>query len=213
MTTSDFPAPARLAARDLACLRGGRLVFEGLTFSVARGEALVLTGANGAGKSSLLRQIAGLLEIDHSAIALEGGDSELTIGEQAHYVGHLDALKPSMSVLETLHFWKQYFGGADDAAVSAALEAFALTPLADLPVGYLSAGQRRRVSLARMLVAPRPLWLLDEPTVALDTANISRLLHLMKQHLASGGIIVAATHLDLGLPSAARLHLGAEVAA
>lgn len=210
MTTSEL----RLAVHDLACLRGGRLVFEGLSFAVARGEALVLTGANGSGKSSLLRQIAGLLEIAHGTIALEGGDSERTIGEQVHYVGHLDALKPSMNVAETLRFWTEYLGGGrNEAAVAHALDAFALASLADLPVGYLSAGQRRRLSLARVLAVPRPLWLLDEPTVALDAANTARLLDLMNAHLVSGGLIVAATHLDLGLVPARMLRLGVEVAA
>lgn len=214
MTTSDFPGPRRLAARDLACLRGGRLVFEGLSFEIERGEVLVLTGQNGSGKSSLLRQIAGLLEIAHGAISLDGGNPESTIGEQAHYVGHLDALKPSMSVAETLRFWTAYLGGSDGPdAVARALGALALAPLADLPVAYLSAGQRRRLALARMLSVQRPLWLLDEPTVGLDTASMGRLLDLMKAHLAAGGLIVAATHLDLGLHPAKTLRLGAEVAA
>ena len=193
-------------------MRGGRLVFEGLSFAVAGGEALVLTGANGAGKSSLLRQIAGLLELARGRIVLAGGDPERGLGEQAHYVGHLDALKPAMSVIETLRFWGDFLGGGEDGAVRA-LDALALGALADLPAAYLSAGQRRRLSLARLLVAPRPLWLLDEPTVALDAASVARLLGLMTAHLAAGGLIVAATHLDLGLSPAKVLRLGAEAAA
>lgn len=204
----------RLVARDLACLRGGRLVYQGLSFEVASGEALVLTGANGTGKSSLLRQIAGLLEVEQGGILLQGGDGERSTGEQAHYAGHLDALKPSMTVAETLQFWAAYLDGdEDDTTVTSALDAFKLTPLADLPVAYLSTGQRRRLSLARVLVAPRPVWLLDEPTVALDAASTIRLLDLMTAHLASGGILVAATHLDLGLGTAKSLHLGAGAAA
>ena len=193
-------------------MRGGRLVFEGLSFAVAGGEALVLPGANGAGKSSLLRQIAGLLELARGRIVLAGGDPERGLGEQAHYVGHLDALKPAMSVIETLRFWGDFLGGGEDGAVRA-LDALALGALADLPAAYLSAGQRRRLSLARLLVAPRPLWLLDEPTVALDAASVARLLGLMTAHLAAGGLIVAATHLDLGLSPAKVLRLGAEAAA
>lgn len=207
MTTSDL----RLAALDLACIRGGRLVFEGLSFELAAGHALVLTGANGAGKSSLLRQIAGLLEVTEGRIELQGGDPELGVAEQAHYVGHLDGLKPMMSVVETLRFWGRFLGGPAEAA-DAALDAMALAPLADLPVAYLSAGQKRRLSLARLAVAPRPLWLLDEPSVALDAASVARLKDFMSAHLAAGGLIVAATHLDLGLAMAAELRLTREMA-
>lgn len=207
MTTSDL----RLAAHDLACIRGGRLVFEGLSFELAAGHALVLTGANGAGKSSLLRQIAGLLEVTEGRIELQGGDPELGVAEQAHYVGHLDGLKPMMSVVETLRFWGGFLGGTAEAA-DAALDAMALAPLADLPVAYLSAGQKRRLSLARLAVAPRPLWLLDEPSVALDAASVARLKDFMSAHLAAGGLIVAATHLDLGLAMAAELRLTREMA-
>jgi heme exporter protein A len=207
LTTSDL----RLAAHDLACIRGGRLVFEGLSFELAAGHALVLTGANGAGKSSLLRQIAGLLEVTEGRIELQGGDPELGVAEQAHYVGHLDGLKPMMSVVETLRFWGGFLGGPAEAA-DAALDAMALAPLADLPVAYLSAGQKRRLSLARLAVAPRPLWLLDEPSVALDAASVARLKDFMSAHLAAGGLIVAATHLDLGLAMAAELRLTREMA-
>jgi heme exporter protein A len=208
LTTSEL----RLSARDLTCIRGGRLVFEGLSFEAAAGEALVLTGPNGAGKSSLLRQIAGLLEIEQGEIALEGGDPDLGIAEQSHYAGHLDGLKPSMSAIETLRFWSAYLGG-NPALAETALEAMALAALADLPVAYLSAGQKRRLSLARLAVCPRPLWLLDEPSVALDAASVERLRGFMAAHLAKGGIIVAATHLDLGLEAARELRLGREVLA
>jgi len=198
-----------LAARDLACVRGGRLVFEGVSFEVAAGHALVLTGPNGAGKSSLLRQVAGLLDIEQGEIALAGGDPERSIAEQAHYAGHLDGLKPSMTAIETLRFWAAYLGG-NQASADAALEAMALAPLADLPVAYLSAGQKRRLSLARLAASPRPLWLLDEPSVALDAASVEGLRGFMVTHLAQGGIIIAATHLDLGLENARELRLGRE---
>ncbi|MDP2124038.1 MAG: heme ABC exporter ATP-binding protein CcmA [Parvibaculum sp.] len=205
----------RLSASDLACERGGRLVFDGLSFAIGSGEALVLTGPNGSGKSSLLRQIAGLLESADGALRVEGGDPELTLAEQTHYLGHLDAAKPAMTVAETLQFWAAWFGGASGAApaVAAALDGMGLAALADLPVAYLSAGQKRRLALARLLAAPRPLWLLDEPTVGLDTASIARLGLAMQAHLTNGGLIIAATHLDLGLAGARTLRLGAERAA
>lgn len=194
----------RLVADGLACERGGRLVFDRLSFEVRGGEALVVTGPNGAGKSSLLRQIAGLVDIAEGRLALEGGDPELGLPEQVHYVGHLDGLKPSMSVEETAVFWASFLGGGD---VAPALEKLDLARLAALPVAYLSAGQKRRLALSRLLVAPRPVWLLDEPTVALDKASIARLVALMEAHLIGGGLIVAATHQDLGLAPIRSLEL------
>ena len=195
-----------LTARDLACIRGGRVVFENLNFTVASGQALVVTGPNGAGKSSLLRQIAGLVEITSGALALEGGEAEASISEQAHYIGHLDALKSAMSVRETADFWSGFLGGAQ-SDIDTAFEVFDLDALADLPVAYLSAGQRRRLALARLLIAPRPLWLLDEPSVALDAASLARLVAAMERHLGGGGIIVAATHQALGLSRTSSLDL------
>jgi heme exporter protein A len=210
LTTSE----PRLSASKLACARGGRLVFEDLSFALGAGEALVLTGPNGSGKSSLLRQIAGLLDVAAGAITLEGGDPDLTLAEQTHYLGHLDALKPAMTVTETLGFWASWFGAPDASPdIPAALDGMGLAPLADLPVAYLSAGQKRRLALARLLVAPRPVWLLDEPTVALDAASIVQLGRAMRSHLAGGGLIIAATHLDLGLAGARTLRLGAELMA
>jgi heme exporter protein A len=189
-----------LRASDLACIRGGRLVYQGLGFEVASGEALVLVGPNGAGKSSLLRQIAGLVELAEGHLTLNGGKEDISVGEQAHYLGHLDALKPAFSVEETLRFWGSFLDGAGGAQdVLPALDAVRLGDLADLSVAYLSAGQRKRLALARLLVAPRPLWLLDEPSVALDKASTAILAELMEAHLALGGLIVAATHLELGL--------------
>jgi heme exporter protein A len=199
-----FDPALRLVAERLVCIRGGRVVFEGLSFSVAGGEALVVTGPNGAGKSSLIRQIAGLVEVTEGKLALDGGETDAVLSEQAHYIGHLDALKPSMSVRETAAFWADFFEGGN---VGEALEAFDLAALADLPVAYLSAGQRRRLALSRLLVAPRPLWLLDEPSVALDAASLARLVALMEAHLARGGIVVAATHQPLGLARTTALDL------
>lgn len=199
----------RLSAVDLACHRGGRDVFSGVSFAVASGEALTITGRNGAGKSSLLRCVIGLVRLAHGRLALEGGDSELSIAEQAHYLGHQDALKPSLSVAENLRFWAGFFGAdsASAASILGPLEAVGLDALADLPAAYLSAGQRRRLCIARLLAAKRPLWLLDEPTSTLDAAAQERLAGLMRAHLASGGLIVAATHGSIGLSGAAELRL------
>lgn len=194
-----------LSASGLACERGGRVVFDHLDFEVGGGEALIVTGRNGAGKSSLLRQIAGLVDIADGRIVLDGGNPESSLPEQAHYVGHLDALKAAMSVRETAEFWATYLGGG---RIDEALQQLDLADLADLPVAYLSAGQRRRLALSRLVLAPRPVWLLDEPTVALDRASIARLVALMEAHLAAGGIIVAATHQDMGLATARSLVLG-----
>lgn len=194
-----------LSAEALCCERGGRSVFQGLNFSVGAGQALVVTGRNGAGKSSLLRMIAGLLRVAGGKLALSGGDDERSIGEQAHYLGHNDALKPALSVEENLSFWTAWLGGAGKPLE--ALAAVGLESLAPLPAAYLSAGQKRRLSIARLIAVNRPLWLLDEPTSALDTAAQAMLLDLMRGHLADGGLIVAATHLSLGLEGADELRL------
>lgn len=204
-------APAllmQLTADNLTCIRGGRTVFAGLSFAVAGGEAVVVTGRNGAGKSSLLRMIAGLVSIAGGRLTLDGGDAEATVGEQAHYLGHHDALKTSLSVSENLAFWVEYLGG-QRGTVAAALETVGLAPLAGLPAAYLSAGQRRRLSIARLAAIERPLWLLDEPTSALDVQSQERLAGLMQAHLGKGGLIVAATHGPLGLVAPRELRLGA----
>jgi heme exporter protein A len=197
----------RLVASDLACVRGGRRVFHNLSFTLSAGVALLVTGPNGAGKSSLLRLIAGLVHPAAGHLALEGSDGELTIGEQAHYLGHQDALKTALSVQENLAFWVGFLAAAD-AKVDAALAAVGLEALADLPALYLSAGQRRRLSLARLVAVQRPIWLLDEPTSALDAAAQGMLADLMRTHLGAGGLILAATHGPLGLDGAQELKLG-----
>jgi heme exporter protein A len=201
----------QLEGGGLVCVRGGREVFAGLEFSVGGGEALMVTGRNGAGKSSLLRLIAGLVPPAGGRLDLTGGDPERTIGEQAHYLGHLDALKPSLTVAENLRFWTTYLGAAKpgDHAIEAALTATGLGALAELPAAYLSAGQRRRLSLARLLAVKRPIWLLDEPTSALDREAQDALASLMRDHLTGGGIIVAATHGPVGLERDRELQLGA----
>ena len=196
----------RLGGRGVRCIRGGREVFSGLDFDVSAGEALAVTGANGAGKTSLLRLIAGLLAPAGGSVALDGGDHELTVAEQAHYLGHRDALKPALSVAENLAFWGGFLGpGASDPP--SALAAVGLAHIAALPAAYLSAGQRRRLSIARLLTVQRPLWLLDEPTSALDSAGQDMFAGLMKDHLRHGGLVVAATHTELGI-SARELRIG-----
>jgi heme exporter protein A len=181
-------------------------VFSGLDFEAAAGEALAVTGRNGSGKTSLLRLVAGLLTIAGGSIALEGGGTELTLPEQAHYLGHRDALKPALSVAENLAFWRDFLAG-EALDVAASLAMVGLDHAAHLPAAFLSAGQRRRLSIARLLIAHRPVWLLDEPANALDTSGQSMFAGLMGDHLARGGLIVAATHAPLGV-KAAELRIG-----
>ena len=190
----------RLSGRGIRCVRGGREVLAGLGFEVAAGEALAVTGPNGAGKTSLLRLLAGLLAPSGGAIELSGGNDDLTLPEQAHYLGHRDALKPSLTVLENLVFWRDFLGGVVGDA-DASIAAVGLGHAAALPAGYLSAGQRRRLSFARLLVVRRPVWLLDEPLSALDAAGQAMVAGLMTHHLASGGLVIAATHGPLGIPA------------
>jgi heme exporter protein A len=196
----------RLLGRGVRCVRGGREVFSGLDFEASAGEALAVTGPNGSGKTSLLRLIAGLLTISGGSIDLAGGEAELTLPEQAHYLGHRDALKPALSVLENLAFWRDFLEDeAFDAGTS--LAAVGLGHAAHLPAAYLSAGQRRRLSLARLLAVRRPIWLLDEPANALDAAGQGLFVELMSDHLTRGGLIIAATHAPLGL-AARELRIG-----
>ncbi len=208
--TANGPHALQLAIEHLAVERGSRRVIDGLTMRVEGGTPTVLVGPNGSGKTTLIRTIAGLISPVSGTIALQGGDQEKDLAAEAHYVGHLNALKPSLTVEENLIFWARYLGGGAvaKATIEAALEAFALTALAGIPAGYLSAGQKRRACLARLLVTPRPLWLLDEPTVSLDTASVALLARQIDAHAAGGGLVIAATHIPLGLSKEQRVDLG-----
>ncbi|MBB4041368.1 heme exporter protein A [Microvirga flocculans] len=195
----------RLSVNNLACERGERRIFEGVSFALRPGEALVITGRNGAGKSSLLDILAGRLHPASGTILLEGA-GERTLPECLHYIGHRDALKAALTAEENLTFARDFLG---HPALSAreALEAVGLAHAARLPVAYLSAGQRRRVALARLLVAQRPLWLLDEPTSALDAASQENLRLLLERHRENGGMIAATTHSPLFLRDAQEIRI------
>ena len=199
----------RLRAWNLTIERGGRQVLAELSFEAHGGAALIVTGPNGAGKTSLLRALAGFLPIEAGGFTLDGGDGERTVGEQAHYLGHADGVKAALTAGENLAFAAAMLAGdSSRKAQLAALTALGLNHVIDFPARLLSAGQRRRVALARMLVAERPLWVLDEPTTALDAAAQIALAAIMRAHLKGGGILVAAVHAPLGLEGAQELRLG-----
>lgn len=194
-----------LAVENLACRRGGRLIFEGVSFRLAQGEAIALTGRNGAGKSSLIALVCGRLRPEAGSVRIEGaGDTPAP--ELIHLIGHRDGLKVALGAAENLAF-AQALLGEPALSPAAALDKVGLPHIADVPVGYLSAGQRRRVALARLLVSRRPFWLLDEPMAALDTAAQAMLAGLMQAHLDEAGAILAATHGPLGLAGARELRI------
>jgi heme exporter protein A len=200
------------AGSGIACRRGERLVFANLDFRIAAGRLLTLVGPNGSGKSSLLRLMAALAEPEAGVISWSAApiaDDPDAHRARLHYVGHLDAVKPILTVAENLRFHAALRGTVpDDGRLAAALGAFGLAPLADLPGRFLSQGQRRRTALARLLVSPAPLWLLDEPTLGLDADAQTRLAEILKSHLADGGLAVVATHSPLGLGESTALELG-----
>jgi heme exporter protein A len=201
----------RLRVDDLCVTRGGRLVLNRLSFSLSAGQALVVTGPNGAGKSTLLRALAGLLPREGGSVALAGGPPDVELPQQAHYLAHSDGMKSALTIEENLDFWSRYLAQKPDPrsrTVDGALAIVGLGHIAAAPVGVLSAGQKRRAALARLLVAFRPLWLLDEPLTALDRASREKFAVAMREHCAQGGLIVAATHEPLGLEEAKELALG-----
>lgn len=183
-------------------------MFKDLSFALGSGEILSVTGPNGAGKSTLLRALAGLLPLASGTLSVTPAEG-FTLAEEAHYVGHADALKTLLTVSENLAFLGALLDtGRGGMGISEALAEFGLLHAAHLPAAYLSAGQKRRVALARLLLARRPVWLLDEPMTALDTASQARMTHIMKAHLEKGGLIIAATHAPIDLKGPA-LRLGA----
>lgn len=197
----------KLIGDKLSAVRGGRTLFSELSFGVAAGEVLLVMGPNGAGKTTLLRMIAGFLHPDAGRIHVEGGDADEALSEQCHYVGHANACKAGLTVAENAGFWSRFLGEGH-ADIDATLETFGLSALRNIPAGYLSAGQKRRLGLARLLLAGRPLWLLDEPTASLDSAAQDTLTDAVNAHLARGGLVVAATHLPMAFDNVRELHLG-----
>ncbi len=199
----------QLSAKNLVCRRGGRTVFSGLSFTVGQGEGLLLEGPNGTGKTSLLRILAGFGALEAGTLELDGADEELTIGQRAHYLGHQNALKLALSVEENLSFWANFMGQpATAGTIEQRLDAFNLGHLMSYSAGLLSAGQKRRLALSRLELVSRPIWLLDEPSVGLDTASCALLAAAMRRHMEAGGLLVASTHLDLGLTFNHRLNMG-----
>lgn len=185
-----------LSVRDLSVTRGGMTILEGVSFDVAPKEALILRGPNGVGKTTLLRSIAGLQPVEAGEVT--GSEDQIA------YAGHSDGLKAMLSVTENLRFWASVFGDAD---IAPALAAFDLEALASRMAGTLSAGQKRRLGLARLMVTGRPIWVLDEPTVSLDAASVELFAEAVRAHLTSGGSALMATHIDLGLDEATVLDL------
>jgi heme exporter protein A len=194
----------KLKADNLICERGGRIVFSGLSFGLEAGQFLLLKGPNGSGKTSLLRLIAGFAEPAGGSLMLDDGHVGLTVGQHCHLVQHQDAVKSALSVEENLAFWGGFLGGGD---IEAGLRAFALDHLRATSAAFLSAGQRRRLALSRLALVPRPLWLLDEPSVGLDAASLERLKALIVGQVDRGGMVIASTHVDIGVPASAEIDL------
>ena len=199
-----MPQRLRLKAENLACERGGRLVFSNVSFTLNAGELLELRGANGSGKSSLLRLLAGLNTPADGKVFFENGIVDSTLAEQSHYIGHAEANKPALTVVENLKFWATYLGSEMSGN---SLTTFNLESFANDQALLLSAGQRRRLSLSRLVIAQRSVWLLDEPMVGLDAASLNNLQTLIKKHLYNGGIVIVATHTELGVKSSQKLHM------
>ncbi|SOC37802.1 heme exporter protein A [Rhizobium subbaraonis] len=202
----------RLVAEGLSARRGEDLIFRDVSFDIGVGETLVVKGPNGSGKSTLLRVVAGLLPRESGKIMLAGGEGQGfdTVAGACHYLGHRNAMKRELTVEENLRFWKDFLGDSDGGAgvaIDEAADAVGLGSILHLPFGYLSAGQQRRMAMAKLLVAWRPVWILDEPTAALDAAAEAMFAGLVKGHLSRGGLALAATHQPLGLGAVNELHM------
>ena len=199
-----FGPSMQLVLKNLTCERAGRQLFPGISRTLKNGEGLLVTGPNGSGKTTLIKTITGLLRPLEGSIRLTGGTDGAPLAERCHLIGHADGVKRALSVKENLDFWSAYLGGTGSAR---ALERLGLEALADLPAGVLSAGQRRRLALTRLLAAPRPLWLLDEPAEALDRASKTLLADMIKDHMGTGGIVLAVSHSALGCKFSQSLEL------
>ena len=205
----------RLIAENVSVARGEQVFFSGISFVLSAGEALVVSGSNGVGKSTLLRVLSGLLPDSDGRVRLEGGTYE-RVAEACHYLGHHNGMKQALSVGENLAFWRNFMRSEDGRAtvpdIAAATQAVGLAGLEHLHFGYLSAGQQRRMAMARLLLSWRPVWILDEPTATLDTGSVDLFAGLVSRHLDEGGLVIAATHQPLGLknPHSLALQLNAE---
>ena len=185
---------------NLSCDRGGRRIFERVSFVLEPGQGLQLKGPNGSGKTSLLRTLAGFIPEADGSISIEGGKTDYSLGEQCHYFGHLNGVKHGYTVEENVRFFADYLGdGVSDDEVDALLEVFGLDELWHIPAEILSAGQKRRLGLTRLLAAKRDIWILDEPTVSLDIASTETLAGVVADHVNAGGMVIAATHIPLGI--------------
>ncbi|WP_430257820.1 heme ABC exporter ATP-binding protein CcmA [Neorhizobium sp. IRS_2294] len=202
----------RLIAENLSARRGEDLIFQGVSFALSGGESLVLTGKNGSGKSTLLRVVAGLLRPESGTVIWQAdtADKGMRAAEACHYLGHRNAMKTELSVHENLTFWQQFLGQSPHGnclSVDDAADAVGLSDITHLPFGYLSAGQQRRMAFAKLLVSFRPVWILDEPTAALDVSAERVFTGLIESHLRNGGMLIAATHQSLGLENAQELKM------
>jgi heme exporter protein A len=200
----------KLIASNISVIRGEELILEDISFTVSSNEALIVRGANGSGKSTLLRAIAGLLPLETGNFSVDDPDNEFgdsTHSQLCHYLGHENAMKPAMTVGENLAFWQE-FAGQPHLEIDEAMEMVGLDGLQDVPFSHLSTGQRRRISISRLLISYRPIWLLDEPTAGLDAASEKQFAKLMQIHLEDGGLIIAATHIPLGLENTKELVFG-----